>query len=117
MSISNYLEKKDKKVIVIVEDLKKLRKPIKIINRKKPCDYCGKYRFTVVYKRRSDKVLAYKCEYCGYSVFVGKKVENVINKEKIEPSIKSIDFKCPLGGLEYCVRSTCTYYGNICNLT
>ena len=116
MSISNFLKEKieikeEKNTI----DLSKFRKPVKIVeNRNKPCPVCSKNRFIVVYKRKSNKILAYRCEYCGHPIFVKEKVKQTIKEEKV---IKSdVEFECPVGEVKKCVFEACSFYGNICKL-
>ena len=116
MSISNFLKEKiEIKEERSVKDLKKHRKPVKVI-KTKICPFCDKNRFIVVYKRNSNKVLAYRCEYCGHSIFVKEKVKRIV-KEEVMQFVEDIVFKCPLGGVKNCVLEACSFYGNICDLT
>ena len=117
MSISTFLkEKVEIKDKTNVKDLKKHRKPVEIIENKN-CPFCDKNRFIVVYKRNSDKILAYRCEYCGYPIFVKEKVKRVVEMEEITQPIRSIGFECPVGEAKNCVFEACPFYGNICKLT
>lgn len=119
MSISNFLkgnvEVKEEKITI---DLNKFRKPIKIVeNKTKSCPYCSKNRFIVVYKRKSNKILAHRCEYCGNSIFVKEKVKRIIKEEEIIQSNEDVGFECPVGGIKKCVFEACSFfYGNNCEL-
>lgn len=119
MSISNFLEKVEvKEEEKSVKDLNKFRKPVKIIKAKnKVCPFCEKNRFIVVYKRNSNKILAYRCEYCGHPIFVKEKVKRNVKKEEIMQPVENIEFKCLVGGVKKCVLEACSYYNNICELT
>jgi len=111
VSISNFLKEKKE----ITKDLKKLRKPKKVIRFKnKVCEFCGRNRFNVVYRMNSDKILAYKCDYCGNSIFVKEKAKKGVKKETKQPG-ENTEFKCPVGGIEKCVSEACSFY-NICKL-
>jgi len=119
MSISNFLKEKVEIKEENIKDLNKFRKPVKVIKVKnKACSSCGKNRFIVAYKKNSNKVLAYRCEYCGHPIFVKEKVKKVVKKEENEQLVEDIGFKCPVGGVRYCLLEACFYYNdNTCELT
>lgn len=117
MSISNFLKEKIEVDVKNIKDLKKFRKPTKIIvSKNKTCPSCGKNRFIVVYKRKSNKILAHRCEYCGHSIFVKEKIKQIIKKEEIIQLDGDVEFECPVGGIKNCVFEACSFYGNICEL-
>ena len=108
MSVNKFLtDQVDKKEVS--DDLKKFRKPIKYVtNNKKECSSCGKNRFIVVYKMKSDKILAYKCDYCGDVIFKKeKKSKKIIKKEE------NGEFKCLLGDVKFCI-DLCIIYKTCC---
>jgi len=118
MSISNFIKDKvDVKEEKSVNDLKKFRKPVKFIKFKnKVCEFCGKNKFLVCYKKDSEDVLAYKCNHCGNSILAKEKAKKVVKKEVIKQLDENVEFKCLAGGIEYCIFEKCSFYGNICKL-
>ena len=117
MSISNFLKEKiETKEKTSIVELKKHRKPVKIIENR-ICQICDKTKLIIVYKRNSNKILAHRCEYCGHPIFVKEKVKKVVKKEEIIQSVRDIVFECPVGGVKKCVFEACSFYGNNCKLT
>ncbi|KKN01103.1 hypothetical protein LCGC14_1131010 [marine sediment metagenome] len=102
MSVSNFLEKKVKKKVKNIKD--------------KDCPVCDNHGLTILYKMNSNKILAYRCENCGSPIFVGERANKVVEKGD-KQYFDDNKFKCLVGGVEKCLLHSCSYYGNICELT
>lgn len=66
-----------------INNLKKFRKPIKIVIDKNRRCFCGSNKFVICYKRCPNEILAYKCNNCGTSIFVKEKIKKFKNSREI----------------------------------
>ncbi len=116
MRLSNFLERKpEEKKAKKVSNLKKYRKPIKIIiDENKFCPTCEKHKFTIIYKRYLDEISGYMCVFCGDSIIVKEKGKDII--EELDHFVNDVSLECPIGETKGCLKNSCTFYGNECKI-